>query len=65
LNPGDAQARQRVGQHVPRVLDTKVASSANLKLSRAYFVLAREHGFPSWPALQGLHRSASTNGRAD
>jgi ankyrin repeat protein len=45
---GDAQARQRVGQHVPRVLAAQVPSSANLKLSKAYFVLAREHGFPSW-----------------
>jgi hypothetical protein len=49
---------------VPRVLDTQVASSANLKLSRAYFVLAREHGFPSWPRFKA-YITRINNGRAN
>lgn len=49
VESGEAQAKQRVGQHVPRVLDR---DAATLKLSKAYFVLAREHGFPSWPRFK-------------
>jgi ankyrin repeat protein len=42
---GDPAAVARVGAHHPR-------PSEPLKLSDAQLVIAREHGFPSWPRLQ-------------
>ena len=42
---GDAAARSRVATHHPRPAEP-------LKLSGAQLVVAREHGFPSWPRLR-------------
>ena len=42
---GDEAARSRVAAHHPRPAEP-------LKLSGAQLVIAREHGFPSWPRLR-------------
>lgn len=41
-------ARKRVAIHVPRL----ARSGTDLRLAEAQFVVAREHGFPSWPRLK-------------
>jgi ankyrin repeat protein len=62
LASGDAQTIERVGRHVPRVLETAPTGGAHLKLTKAYFVLAREHGFPSWPQLKTYIKRISNGG---
>lgn len=46
---GDAAAVQRVGTAIPRLADPALAG--DVALADAQFVLAREHGFESWPKL--------------
>ena len=47
LHSGDSKAISRLNEHLPRVSDAAAAT-----LSEAQLALAREYGFPSWPALK-------------
>lgn len=51
---GDPAAARRVAQHLPRLAgaDPTTVLRAKLRLADAQLVVAREHGFPSWPALK-------------
>jgi ankyrin repeat protein len=52
---GDPRARARVGTQVDNAAEP-------LKLSTAQLVVAREHGFPSWPRLRAYVERVSTHG---
>jgi hypothetical protein len=52
---GDLAARSRVAAHHPR-------PDEPLKLSGAQLVIAREHGFPSWPRLRAYVDRVATPG---
>jgi putative phosphoribosyl transferase len=47
------QAWERARQHHPRLQQLDAASSAGIKLADAQLVIAREHGFDSWPKFSG------------
>jgi ankyrin repeat protein len=51
---GDAAAAQRVADRLPRARGKAVADvlASSLTLSEAQLVIAREAGYPSWPALK-------------
>ena len=52
---GDEAARSRVAAHHPRPEEP-------LKLSGAQLVIAREHGFPSWPRLRAYVERLAAHG---
>jgi ankyrin repeat protein len=52
---GDAEARARVAAHHPRPRD-------ELRLSDAQLVIAREHGFASWPRLRAYADRVAEHG---
>jgi ankyrin repeat protein len=52
---GDAAARARVEAHDP-------SASEPLKLSTAQLVIAREHGFPTWPRLRAYVARVAAHG---
>ena len=52
---GDEAARSRVAAHHPR-------PGEPLKLSGAQLVIAREHGFPSWPRLRAYVERLAAHG---
>ena len=51
---GDADAIRRVHAHLPRAaaLDAGTITDQGLKLSEAQLIIARDHGFASWPRLK-------------
>ncbi|HEX2102495.1 MAG TPA: ankyrin repeat domain-containing protein [Solirubrobacteraceae bacterium] len=53
---GDPDAHARVAAHHPR-------ARRELKLSDAQLVIAREHGFPSWPRLRAYADRVAAHGR--
>jgi ankyrin repeat protein len=53
---GDPEALERVAAHHPR------ARGGDLKLSDAQLVIAREHGFPSWPKLRAYADRVAAHG---
>jgi hypothetical protein len=55
----DPAARARLAAHAP-----EVDASGLLKLSTAQLVVAREHGFASWPRLRGYVARVEANGPA-
>jgi hypothetical protein len=57
---GDAGARTRVTAHAPHA----ATGTEPLKLSTAQLVVAREHGFASWPRLRGYVARVEANGPA-
>jgi hypothetical protein len=47
---GDPNAQRRVAEHHPRAAAlSETARGVRLKLTDAQLVIAREHGFESWP----------------
>lgn len=48
---GDPVAQSRIEKHHPRRRNLNPEQIQNLSLSDAQLVLAREHGYPSWPAF--------------
>lgn len=58
---GDHAAAQRVQQHLPRAgsLTLEQILVSPVTLTEAQHVLAREHGFPSWPRLKAHVESLS------
>jgi len=65
LRGNDAEATSRLRTSHPRFAASTLSDlgAADLKLSDAQLVIAREYGFPSWPALKAsIEQSA---GRAD
>jgi hypothetical protein len=64
LRIGEATAILRLRANHPRFAQLAPdAAAAGVKLSDAQWVIAREYGFPSWPALRA-HIVAQTSGRA-
>jgi len=55
---GDPDARARVAAHAPK----PAAAGEPLKLSTAQLVIAREHGFPSWPRLRAYAERVAAGG---
>ncbi|MGH8021663.1 MAG: ankyrin repeat domain-containing protein, partial [Opitutaceae bacterium] len=66
LKTGEAAALRRFQEHHPRGRDAASARRAapSLSLADAQLVLAREYGFPSWPAL-AQHIDAVLRASAD
>src|ERR1700736_1924776 len=66
---GDADALQRVRQHHPRLtkLTASELRSGRFLLADAQLVVAREHGFESWPRfakhLEALSRDSSSTSK--
>jgi ankyrin repeat protein len=58
---GDPEARARVATHAS---DTSAAAREPLKLSTAQLVIAREHGFGSWPRLRAYVARVEAHGPA-
>lgn len=50
-NDSVPEALQRIRRHHPRFRDTDSAAQSAFSLTDAQLVLAREHGFDSWPAF--------------
>lgn len=59
---GDPDAVERMQASHPRVRPSSGASVSKLKLADAQLILAREYGFPSWPALKKHAESAGRQG---
>ena len=55
---GDPEARERVAAHAPK----PPAPGEPLKLSTAQLVIAREHGFASWPRLRAYAERVAAGG---
>jgi ankyrin repeat protein len=54
IRNGDSAAAERVHTHLPRTrtLSIEQILKASLTLTEAQLIIAREHGFPSWPRLK-------------
>ncbi len=64
----DANAARRIAQHLPRLSNAAPSQvfDGKLLLSEAQLVVAREHGFASWPRLKKHVESLNAaNGSAD
>ena len=57
FDAGNSEARELVARHLP-----KHASDAQLKLAYAQFVVARAHGFKSWPRLKAYVEARQLDG---
>jgi hypothetical protein len=62
VHAGDQQALQRVAARLPRLIAPSSAAPGprRLRLAEALLVLAREHGFPSWPRLKAHIEALTT-----
>jgi hypothetical protein len=52
VQSGEAEAEARARNAHPGVSKTGAFESTRFSLSSAQLVVAREHGFPSWPKLK-------------
>jgi ankyrin repeat protein len=60
---GDPVARARVAAHAGAAAETPAAAGTpGLKLSTAQLVIAREHGFSSWPRLRAYVERVNAHG---
>jgi ankyrin repeat protein len=66
LNSGDPESLQRVEKHHPRLPKLSETEIRNVKfaLADAQFIIAREHGFESWPKF-AKHIEALVRERSD
>ena len=64
---GEAEGSDRTGDRAagnPAAAPERDPSGADLKLSDAQLVIAREHGFPSWPKLRAYTDRVAAHGAA-
>ncbi|MBI3974225.1 MAG: hypothetical protein HY332_23350 [Chloroflexi bacterium] len=63
---GDVRAAARIKRHLPRLAEpseTEILASS-IRLSDAQLVIAREHGFASWPRLKRAVKAGAAAGAA-